>query len=160
MRVSVKPFTDYKRPWPLTLILQKALELSWTGDVRVLIQIADAPAHGSFFNDISEDEQKSFDSDGSYMRSLLQQVRGKDITYFFGKIWSNTDKVGQLFLQIISSSFCYKLPDKESKHLYGQIFDLVIKICKGCCYLRLLEVPREFFGGLEMEKQSNLFLHN
>ena len=70
------------------------MSLDWNHPVRVLIQIADAPAHGNIFHDSSMDDSRGdFDPDGKIMKGLLQRVRDLGIDYFFGKIAPATDKV-------------------------------------------------------------------
>jgi hypothetical protein len=73
--------------------------LEWQLPVRVLIHIADAPAHGSKFHNLGPgDTKKDFDLGGEIMKDLLLKLKGLEISYFFSKILEQTDKASFYFL--------------------------------------------------------------
>ena len=68
--------------------------MKWTQPVRVLVQVADAPAHGRLFHEtVIADEQINFDPDGAIMKGYLAKIKKLEIAYYFGKINPSTDAV-------------------------------------------------------------------
>jgi hypothetical protein len=73
------------------------LKLKWTQPVRVLVQVGDAPAHGSLFHETTmADSQMSHDPDGALMKAHLAKIKKLEIAYYFGKINPSTDIVSIL----------------------------------------------------------------
>jgi len=76
--------------------VQQACGLDWTaGDAatRVLIHIADHPAHGSHWNDSPRDRYPNGDPEGLDLTSLMQQLQQLDVQYVFGHITDHTQKM-------------------------------------------------------------------
>ena len=68
--------------------------MKWSQPVRVLVQVADAPAHGRLFHETNiADEQFNFDQDGEIMKGRLAKIKKLEIAYYFGKINPSTDAV-------------------------------------------------------------------
>jgi len=71
--------------------------LNWTQPVRVIVQVGDAPAHGSLFHaSTMTDSQMSFDPDGATMKGHLEKIKKLEIAFYFGKINNSTDTVSYL----------------------------------------------------------------
>eukprot|EP00741_Cyanophora_paradoxa_P002503 tig00000076_g2427.t1 len=79
--------------------LEAALRLDWSARRRVLMHIADAPSHGTFYHDGAGDSHPSFDSDGANGRSLMQRLALKSIDFYFCKINGSTDKMVRKFAE-------------------------------------------------------------
>ena len=83
---------------------QKVLELDWKQPVRVLVHVADAPAHGNTFHPPSMmDTMPQEDKDGKIMKGYLEKLKSMEIAYFFGKITPHTDMARCIFLSLPSA---------------------------------------------------------
>jgi hypothetical protein len=83
--------------------LFEALQLSWSGDVKIVIHITDAPAHGMQFHSASmSDRFPSGDPDGRDPRDSVEKFSFLNMMYTFVKISHDTDKMLEEFEK------CYK----------------------------------------------------
>merc|ERR1719310_471103 len=76
--------------------VDQACQLDWTaGDAatRVLIHIADHPAHGRQWNDSPRDNFPDGDPYGLDLTGLMEKLRSFDVQYVFGHITSHTHKM-------------------------------------------------------------------
>ncbi len=103
--------------------LEAAINLSWNSKYRVLIHIADAPAHGSRFHGFPvasehDDYAKYNESDlrGLKMEDLIAKIKRLGIDYTFGKINKWTDIMIQEFRSIGGDSFvrCSDMADLKN----------------------------------------------
>ena len=94
--------------------LEAILNLSWQKKNRVLIHIADAPAHGSRFHDFLPSSYSSNDYYASYndkdprglvMEDLIAKIKKMEIDYSFGKINNSTDAMIKEFRAIGGDNF-------------------------------------------------------
>jgi len=73
--------------------LEKALGMSWSSRNKLLVHIADAPAHGSEYHDFG----KSWDNHNGHQdpdpADLMSQLGDKKVAYAFFKITNDTDKM-------------------------------------------------------------------
>lgn len=72
---------------------QMALQQKWRSANRVLYHVADAPAHGLRFHTGVEDDFPGGHPEDTPMEELLQSLMSKQISYYFGKLHSSTDKM-------------------------------------------------------------------
>lgn len=80
--------------------LQKVVELSWRSSSRVLIHIADYPAHGRQYHDYSSDDQDAFmdgNPFGLVPEQLVQELAALKVDYNFGEITEDTRKMTAIF---------------------------------------------------------------
>eukprot|EP01062_Namystynia_karyoxenos_P072323 TRINITY_DN683_c0_g1_i1.p1 TRINITY_DN683_c0_g1~~TRINITY_DN683_c0_g1_i1.p1 ORF type:complete len:774 (+),score=181.65 TRINITY_DN683_c0_g1_i1:89-2323(+) len=82
--------------------LFRCTELSWKAPARVCIWIADAPTHGSRFHDGCGDEHKDGDPDGRTPEAVLPLLVSQGIELIFLRINSYTDKMVQVFADLLS----------------------------------------------------------
>jgi hypothetical protein len=76
--------------------------MSWRNTTRVLFHICDAPPHGRRFYNVSMgDDYPSGDPNGLTAEGVLGNLRSANILYFFGKINHLTDKMIDVFRNII-----------------------------------------------------------
>ncbi len=75
-------------------------QMSWQSSTRVLLHIGDYPPHGSRFTDL-RDNYPDGDPFGLTAESVLEEMKSKNILYFFGKITGCTYKMLQIFRSII-----------------------------------------------------------
>ena len=99
--------------------LEAALNLSWNRKNKVLIHIADAPAHGSRFNGGCSDYYAfSGDKDprGLVMEDLITKIKQMGIDYTFGKINTYTDVMISEFRAIGGDNFvrCSDMADVKN----------------------------------------------
>ena len=99
--------------------LEAALNLSWQKKNRVLIHIADAPAHGRRFNGGCGDDYSEYnakDPRGLVMEDLISKTKQMGIDYTFGKINSFTDAMINEFRAIGGDTFvrCSNMADVKS----------------------------------------------
>jgi len=80
--------------------LSCALGLDWLGGTRLLIHIADAPAHGPRYNNSSRDDHPT-GSDG--LEATLQGLCAKRVDYWFVSIHGSTSKMLTEFQNIYSA---------------------------------------------------------
>eukprot|EP00741_Cyanophora_paradoxa_P015434 tig00020875_g14897.t1 len=73
--------------------LEAALKLNWSGRRRVLVHIADAPSHGTFYHDGAGDSHPDFDKDGAKGQSVMRRLAAKSVDFHFCKINESTDKM-------------------------------------------------------------------
>jgi len=74
--------------------LEKAVDMAWSSRIRLLVHIADAPAHGEDYNDggDSPDHLRQAMA-GPDPADLVRRLAEKKVNYFFFKINSSTDKM-------------------------------------------------------------------
>lgn len=84
--------------------LEKAIGLSWAssaelGHTKVIYHICDAPCHGSEFHSMGKrrDHYPDGDPKGRKVEDLFGQMRAKSISYYFGRITNETDKMLEKF---------------------------------------------------------------
>ena len=79
--------------------LQTALYQEWDGaDVKIVFHIADAPAHGLMFHDLSiSDKYPRGDPNGLDPRDFVEKMSFLDIHYTFVRIESSTDTMIEHF---------------------------------------------------------------
>ncbi len=96
--------------------MEAAINLSWSKKNRVLIHIADAPAHGIQFNGGSGDSFPTGDPRGLRMEDLIAKIKQLKIDYTFGKINNSTDAMINAFRAIGGSNFvrCSDMADVKS----------------------------------------------
>lgn len=81
---------------------QKVLyELDWKNPVRTLFHVADAPCHGKKFHDCDDDHPDGHMSDKPW-KQIFSDLVEKGIDYSFLKITSSTDKMFELFKQMVN----------------------------------------------------------
>ncbi len=87
----------------VAMALKMVLSLTWSGDMKFVVHITDAPAHGTQFHtaDIS-DRFPSGDPDGRDPRDSIEKFSFLDINYTFVKISRDTDMMIREFER------CYK----------------------------------------------------
>jgi len=79
--------------------LNRALSLSWQGDLKFLIFIGDAPCHGVKYHSL-EDAYPDGDPLGLTPEGVLTSMRKKDIHFLFVKLSSDTNKMVEAFQAI------------------------------------------------------------
>ena len=103
--------------------LETVGNLEWLSKIRVMIHIADAPQHGSRFHDLGKDADNYFDEEprGLKAEDVINEIKEKNIKYFFVKINKITDKMIKVFKDIAGARFIeeinLKSPDLLSKLL-------------------------------------------
>ena len=92
--------------------LEAAINLSWSKEIKCLIHVGDAPAHGDRFHDSYDDgidgimmdedsSRNSVDRRGLKIETLIDDMKKMDLKYSFGKITPYTDKM----LRLVSCKF-------------------------------------------------------
>merc|ERR1719473_996575 len=71
--------------------LEKALGLSWSNRVKLLVHVADAPAHGEEYHDGMGDNHGGPQSPDP--AELMSQFAQKKVSYYFFKINDSTEKM-------------------------------------------------------------------
>ena len=99
--------------------LEAALNLSWNRKNKVLIHIADAPAHGSRFHEHCGDNYESYndkDPRGLVIEHLIAKIKQMGIDYTFGKINDSTDVMIKEFRHIGGKNFvrCSDMADVKN----------------------------------------------
>jgi len=84
--------------------LEAAVDLTWgLADVRTVIHIADAPAHGRRFHGASvSDRFLAGDPEGRCPVQCLRTLANRGISYTFVRITSATDMMMEVFLDVIT----------------------------------------------------------
>ena len=80
--------------------LHQALQMDWGvgGSLtRVLVQIADAPCHGTKYHTLGGDDYPGGDPHGLQSAELLRGLRQLGVCYTFGRINESTDKMVAMF---------------------------------------------------------------
>jgi len=75
-------------------------QMDWQNGTRVLFHIGDYPPHGRRFHNLG-DNYPDGDPNGLTAESVLEKMKSKNILYFFGRITHHTDKMIQIFRDII-----------------------------------------------------------
>jgi hypothetical protein len=74
--------------------LDGAAHFEWKSTTRVLIHFGDEPCHGTQFHDYGQgDGYWAGDPTGLVMEDIISLLRENNVTYFFGRITSRTDKM-------------------------------------------------------------------
>mmetsp|Transcript_2430 Transcript_2430/g.5202 ORF Transcript_2430/g.5202 Transcript_2430/m.5202 type:complete len:1015 (-) Transcript_2430:195-3239(-) len=92
--------------------LKLASELDWTAGgaaTRVLIHIADYPAHGRTYNDCPDDFYPAGDPSGLCLEDIIGKLRGLSVQYIFGHITPHTQKM----VRVLNESFPNYIESKE-----------------------------------------------
>jgi len=74
--------------------------MNWHNSTRVLLHISDYPPNGLHFHNLKDNYPKG-DPSGLTTESVLEKMQSKNILYFFGKITDHTEKILQIFHNII-----------------------------------------------------------
>ncbi|CAB4439737.1 unnamed protein product [Rhizophagus irregularis] len=100
---KVKPVSSSNNDRPEDVLggLDAAItQMDWQNSTRVLLHIGDCPPHGRRFTTL-RDNYPDGDPNGLTAENVLEKMRSKNIFYFFGKITSDTDKMLEIFRDII-----------------------------------------------------------
>ncbi|CAB5354754.1 unnamed protein product [Rhizophagus irregularis] len=84
-------------------------QMDWKSDTRVLLHIGDYPPHGRRFTSLEDDKYPDGDPNGLTAENVLENMQSKNILYFFGKITSETDKMLEIFRDIIGEFHVFDL---------------------------------------------------
>lgn len=80
--------------------LNKATELSWRSNLRVLYHICDAPPHHKIYHDYSDDHPDGHSSDPKdYHKIVLQKMKDKNIHLCIEKLNDTTTKMIKVFTE-------------------------------------------------------------
>ena len=73
--------------------LEKVLNLAWKSNIKMLIHVADAPAHGTEYHDMGEGADTCWTpGKGPDPAEMMTQLAQKRLAYYFFKINNSTDK--------------------------------------------------------------------
>ncbi|RGB39928.1 kinase-like domain-containing protein [Rhizophagus diaphanus] len=75
-------------------------QMNWQNSTRVLLHIGDYPPHGRRFSYL-KDNYPNGDPNGLTAEDVLGKMQSNNILYFFGKITNHTDKMLEIFHDII-----------------------------------------------------------
>jgi hypothetical protein len=74
--------------------LNAAAHFEWKSTTRVLVHFGDEPCHGTQFHNYGQgDGHWAGDPTGLVMEDIISLLRENNVTYFFGRITSRTDKM-------------------------------------------------------------------
>jgi len=82
--------------------LDKAIHMSWLASTRILVHIADAPCHGTKYNNCGDSYPKG-DPEGKVPEDLLIKLCKMEVDYYFCRINATTDKMTSIFEQTYKS---------------------------------------------------------
>jgi hypothetical protein len=88
--------------------LEKVLSLNWKHETRSLIHFADAPGHGRFYHETS-DNHPHFDSDGKKGRELMHALVNQNIQYTICRLEKITDIMISKFKEFYNEHGNYML---------------------------------------------------
>lgn len=105
--------------------LVQASELSWSdADVRMIVHIADAPAHGQRFHDADvSDRFPGGDPDGWDLEGVVTSLAEEDIDYTFVKITSTTDTMVDVFRKVYGNDSKFRVIDLRPQQYDGSLGD-------------------------------------
>lgn len=105
--------------------LVQASELSWAdADVRMIVHIADAPAHGQrFHNTDVSDRFPDGDPDGWDLEGVVTSLAEEDIEYTFVKITSTTDTMVDVFRSVYGNDSKFQVIDLRPQQYDGSLGD-------------------------------------
>lgn len=104
-------------------LLRATRQLSWSSSSKLLIFIADAPAHGLFFHDASVlDDLPGDDPDGALMCKLLTDLARREIVMTFIRINAITDTMIGKFAQLEPSLEIRTASLTDAAHLLDTVF--------------------------------------
>ncbi|RIA81489.1 kinase-like domain-containing protein, partial [Glomus cerebriforme] len=96
-------------------------QLNWKNYTRILFHIGDYPPHGSQFHDLHDDYPDG-DPYGLTAESVLENMQSKNILYFFGKVTNHTEKMLQIFRNIIGEFPTFDLIGDDPIKLIDKFF--------------------------------------
>ncbi|GBB92406.1 hypothetical protein RclHR1_00200039 [Rhizophagus clarus] len=101
-------------------------KMKWSHRTRVLLHLGDAPPHGRRFTS-SYDTYPDGDPNGLTAESVLENIKSEEILYYFGKITSQTDKMINVFREIIGEFLIFDLnmDGRDPKALTTKLFEAV-----------------------------------
>ncbi|PKY12622.1 hypothetical protein RhiirB3_510223 [Rhizophagus irregularis] len=101
-------------------------KMKWTHRTRVLLHLGDAPPHGRRFTN-RYDAYPDGDPNGLTAESVLEKIQSEEILYYFGKITSLTDKMIDVFRDIIGEFLIFDLnvDGEDPKALTTKLFEAV-----------------------------------
>ena len=79
-------------------------DLEWRSATRVLFHVGDAPCHGKRYHNCGDDHPNG-DPNGLQPEKILPKLSAKNIQYFFGKINSTTDKMIEMFNEMVGKTY-------------------------------------------------------
>ncbi|RHZ72301.1 hypothetical protein Glove_243g66 [Diversispora epigaea] len=88
-------------------------KMTWKNSIRIILHVCDAPPHGLRFTNLS-DTYPGGDPLGLTAESVLQEMKDKNISYFFGKITNDTEGMIRVFREIIGHFEVFDLKNEES----------------------------------------------
>ncbi|RIA81491.1 kinase-like domain-containing protein, partial [Glomus cerebriforme] len=97
-------------------------QLSWRNGTRVLFHIGDYPPHGRRFHNIRHDDYPNGDPYGLTAESVLEKMKSENILYFFGKVKKYTEKMLQIFRNIIGEFPTFDLVGDDPIKLIDKFF--------------------------------------
>ena len=83
-------------------------QMTWRNAIRVLLHVGDFPPHGRRFHNL-DDDYPDGDPYGLTAESVLNNLRSKNIRYFFGKITEETETMIRIFKEIIGEFAVFEL---------------------------------------------------
>jgi len=92
---------NYDVPEDVNGGLSHALKLDWpqSSGSRILFHIGDSPPHGKNYHNCTDDHYPNGHPRDKPFAQLFQEMRDKEIDYYFGKIIDATDKMIEVFEQ-------------------------------------------------------------
>lgn len=105
--------------------LVQASELHWDdADIRMIVHIADAPAHGLRFHDAElSDRFPNGDPEGWDLEGVVTSLAEEDIEYTFVKITSATDKMVDVFREAYGNDSKFRVIDLRPQQYDGSLGD-------------------------------------
>ncbi|RHZ72289.1 hypothetical protein Glove_243g57 [Diversispora epigaea] len=98
-------------------------KMTWKNSIRIILHVCDAPPHGLRFTNLSDDYPDG-DPHGLTAESVLQEMKDKNISYFFGKITNDTEGMIRVFREIIGHFEVFDLKNEgKPDRLVSKFFD-------------------------------------
>ncbi|CAG8731609.1 8313_t:CDS:1 [Acaulospora morrowiae] len=88
--------------------------MTWRNVIRVLLHVCDAPPHGLRFNNLA-DTYPEGDPNGLTAEDVLENMKSKNIYYFFGRINSLTNEMVRIFKSILGEFDVFDLEEVNDK---------------------------------------------
>ncbi|CAB5385036.1 unnamed protein product [Rhizophagus irregularis] len=101
-------------------------KMKWSHRTRILLHLGDAPPHGRRFTNKS-DSYPDGDPNGLTAEGVLKNLQSEEILYYFGKITNQTDKMIDVFRDIIREFpvFNFESDCKDPEVLTRKLFEAV-----------------------------------
>jgi hypothetical protein len=107
--------------------LQQAILMPWNAAVRVIIHIADAPAHGKIYHDITySDRYQQGDPSGLDVCELMQEIAKQGIDYYFVRLSPDTDIMTAKMKAAYESARVNEYQQFMIHDVFGQPVDLTV----------------------------------